>query len=161
MEKAVFFDRDGVINKEIGDYVFEIEKFELTESVVEVMINVAERGYKIIVVTNQSGIAKGIYSHGNVKEIHQFMVAKLLENGIQINEIYYCPHHPDYSECLCRKPGSLMLEKAVSTFNLDVKKCFMLGDRDRDIEAAERIGIKGVKIDSNTSLNVLLPLLEK
>ncbi len=159
MEKAVFFDRDGVINKEIGDYVFELEKFELNESVVVVMREAIEKDYKLFVVTNQSGIAKGVYGHENVDKIHRHMTKILREKGIQLAEIYYCPHHPDYSNCLCRKPGSLMLEKAVARYGLDVSKCIMVGDRDRDIESADRIGIKGVRIESNAPLEALLPLL--
>lgn len=161
MEKAVFFDRDGVINKEIGDYVFELEKFELNESVISVMEKAIEKGYKLFVVTNQSGIAKGVYGHENVDEIHGHMTKLLQGKGNELSDIYYCPHHPDYSECLCRKPGSLMLEKAVAKYNLNVSKCFLIGDRDRDLESAERIGIKGVKIESNNPLDVLLPLLEE
>ncbi|HIA11497.1 MAG TPA: HAD family hydrolase [Flavobacteriales bacterium] len=161
MEKAIFFDRDGVINKEIGDYVFTLEKFELNSTAVPVMAASIEKGYKLFVVTNQSGISKGIYGHKNVDEVHEHMIILLKDNGIQLSEIYYCPHHPDFTECLCRKPGSLMLEKAVAKYDLDVEKCFLVGDRDRDIESAERIGISGVKVESNASLDVLLPLLEE
>lgn len=161
MDKAAFFDRDGVINKEIGDYVFELDKFELSPSVIGLMKAAIDKKYKLIVVTNQSGIAKGIYDHSHVGEIHEHMSSLLQEEGIQLTDIYYCPHHPDYSNCLCRKPGSLMLEKAVAKYDLDVSKCFLVGDRDRDVESAESIGIKGIKIESNSSLDVLLPMLEE
>ena len=159
INKAILLDRDGVLNKEIGDYVYVLDKLEFVEGVVEILKKCRDLGYIFVVVTNQSGIAKGIYDHADLKVIHDAMNKYFLEEGIEIKEFYYCPHHPDYSHCLCRKPGSMMVEKALARFDIDPSKSFLVGDRDRDIEAGEAVGVTGVKIESNEGLTSLLKLV--
>ena len=155
----VLLDRDGVLNKEIGDYVYQLDKLEIIDGVVDVLKKCRDLGYIFVIVTNQSGIAKGIYDHAAVKLIHDKMNKHFLAEGIDIKEYYYCPHHPDYSQCLCRKPGSMMVEKALARFDIDPSKSFLVGDRDRDIEAGEAVGVTGVKIESNEGLTSLLKLV--
>ncbi|MBI4929841.1 MAG: HAD family hydrolase [Bacteroidetes bacterium] len=151
MTKAIFLDRDGVINKEIG-FVFRVEDFVLTDDIIPSLKKLQDAGFIFIVITNQSGIAKELYTHDDVKTVHTHMLSLMKENGITISEIYYCPHHPDVEPCICRKPDSGMLEKAIARFGIDVTKSFFIGDKERDIQAAEKAGVKGFLIEADSSL---------
>ena len=159
MNKAVFLDRDGVINFEHGGYTFDKKSFRINPGVYEALKIFAERGYLMFVVTNQSGIAKKIYNHKAVIELHKHMEESFAEHNIKFSGIYYCPHHPDISECLCRKPRSIMVEKAVAAFDIDVKNSFLIGDRERDIIAGGSVGLTGILIESNSSLLELVPMI--
>jgi D-glycero-D-manno-heptose 1,7-bisphosphate phosphatase len=108
-----------------------------------------------IVITNQSGISKNIYTHNDVRLLHEIMKEKLQKHSIIIEDVYYCPHHNETGKCLCRKPGSLLFEKAIVRFNIDVNKSLMFGDKERDIIAAESVGIKSILVKPNQ----LLPLI--
>ena len=152
MNKAVFLDRDGVINRETDGYTFKIEDFEINDDVVQALQLFLSKGYLLIVVTNQSGIAKNIYDHKTVETLHKHMEAELDQKGIVLTAIYYCPHHPDFTECLCRKPQSMMVEKAIARFNIDPSASFLIGDRERDIVAGGTVGLTGFLIESNSSL---------
>lgn len=151
MNKAIFLDRDGVINKEIG-YVFRVEDFVLTDDIIPSLKKLQEAGFIFIVITNQSGIAKELYTHDDVQEVHKHMLSLMNVSGIKISEIYYCTHHPDVEPCICRKPDSGMLEKAIARFNIDVSKSFLIGDKERDIQAGEKAGVKGFLIQSDSPL---------
>src|SRR5947207_2404122 len=113
MNKAIFLDRDGVINKERGDYNYLLEDFILND-IAEPLLEFQKRGYLLIVISNQSGIGKGLYTHEQVDYLHLHLQRVLKNKGITLTEIYYCPHHPTTSNCLCRKPDSLLLEKAIA-----------------------------------------------
>ena len=152
MNKAIFLDRDGVINKEIG-YVFRVEDFVLTGDIIPSLQKLQAAGFIFIVITNQSGIAKELYTHHDVEAVHKHMLSLMKENGIKISEIYYCTHHPDVEPCTCRKPDSGMLEKAIARFNIDVKQSYMIGDKERDVQAAEKAGVKGIQIESDSPIN--------
>ena len=156
MTKAIFLDRDGVINKEIG-YVYRVEDFVLNGDVIESLKKLQNAGFIFIVVTNQSGIAKELYTHEDVEKVHKHMLLLMKENNISIAEIYYCPHHSDVEPCICRKPDSGMLEKAIARFNIDVSKSFLVGDKERDIQAAEKAGVRGILIESDSPLMNILP----
>jgi D-glycero-D-manno-heptose 1,7-bisphosphate phosphatase len=151
MQKAIFFDRDGVLNKEIGDYVCKIEDFEILPDAVECIKLAKSLGFLAIVVTNQGGIGKKLYSAKELHSFHLKLQDACVENGTKIDDFYYCPHHPISSKCLCRKPDSLMLEKAVAKYNIDKTKSFMIGDTSRDIEAAQKAGIHGLLIQPNSN----------
>ncbi len=151
MTKCIFLDRDGVINKEIG-YVFRVKDFVLTDDIIPSLKKLQEAGFIFIVITNQSGIAKELYTHDDVEAVHKHMLSLMKENGIKISEIYYCTHHPDVEPCICRKPDSGMLEKAIARFNIDVSKSFLIGDKERDIQAAEKAGVKGILIEADSPL---------
>ncbi|MBL4754705.1 MAG: HAD family hydrolase [Flavobacteriales bacterium] len=159
MNKAVFLDRDGVINYEDGDYTYDKEFFRINDDVFEALKIFIDRGYLLIVITNQSGIAKSVYHHENVEELHEYMSATFAEHGIEFTEIYYCPHHPDFTECLCRKPQNIMVEKALARFNIDPKASFVIGDRERDIIAGGTAGLTGILIESNSSLVEVVPMI--
>ncbi|OFX20916.1 MAG: histidinol phosphate phosphatase [Bacteroidetes bacterium GWA2_31_9b] len=152
MNKAIFFDRDGVINFDPGDYTYQLDEFKINDGIIENLKRLVETGYLLIIITNQGGIAKQIYSHDNVEKIHEYLANELKKSGIELTEIYYCPHHSDVEKCLCRKPGSLFIEKAIARFNIDQKKSYMIGDKMRDVEAAENAGIKGIKVDLNENI---------
>lgn len=155
MKKAVFLDRDGVINVERG-YTHRLEDFVILPDLMEVLQLLQKKGYLLIVVSNQSGIAKGLYKQSDVEILHKFMVDEFTKNGIKLSEIYYCVHHPDVTKCICRKPDSLFVEKALSRFNIDAKQSYFIGDKERDTEAAEKAGVKGILIEANISLKTIL-----
>jgi D-glycero-D-manno-heptose 1,7-bisphosphate phosphatase len=149
MSKAVFLDRDGVINVEIGDYIKRVEDFSVHPHAVQNIRRLYEAGYKIIVITNQGGIAKGLYTCDELEGMHAVMMKAVHEAGADIDAIYFCPHHPDFGVCLCRKPGSLLVEKALAKFNIDPAQSIFIGDKLRDIEAANGAGVTGVLIHEN------------
>lgn len=153
MNKVIFLDRDGVINKEIGDYVFRAEDFVVNNGVIEFLKEAKQKGYSFIIISNQGGIGRGRYSKADVEKIHSDLLNDFAKEGIFIDEIYYCPHHPVSSNCLCRKPASIMIEKAIARFDIDIKSSFLIGDAQRDVEAAEKAGIQGIKIEPNSNLN--------
>lgn len=141
MQKALFLDRDGVINVE-KDYLYKIDDFEFVDGIVELCRYYQDNGYKIFVVTNQSGIARGYYSDDDFAKLSEWMIKEFAKYGIDIANVYYCPHHPDISgECECRKPKPKMLLDAKKEFDLDMKNSIMIGDKQRDIEAAINAGV--------------------
>lgn len=149
LDKAVFLDRDGVINKEIGDYITRFSDFEILPFVVEGLKILSNAGFHLIVITNQGGIAKGLYDIAELDKIHQFLEQEMDKNGIKFTDIYYCPHHPVVSDCLCRKPGSLLVEKAISKHNINPALSWFIGDKERDIVCGEGAGVAGILIEPN------------
>lgn len=153
MNKAIFLDRDGVLNRELGDYVCRLEDFQVLPDVPKALRLLRDKGYLLIVVTNQGGIAKGWYSHETLQRMHEKLRQELSSEGVELSEIYYSPQHPLHTgNSLCRKPGSLMLEKALARFNIDPSRSYLIGDRERDIEAANKVGVRGILIESDQSL---------
>lgn len=145
MNKGLFLDRDGVINEEVG-YIYSLEKFQFKPGIVELISMANWLEYKVIVITNQGGISKGLYSHTDLQIIHDFMTSRLEAFGAKIDHIYYCPHHPEQTRCLCRKPEKLFFERAIHLFNLDPKNSFMLGDKQHDLTPAKLLGINTVLV---------------
>jgi D-glycero-D-manno-heptose 1,7-bisphosphate phosphatase len=153
MNKAIFLDRDGVINRKGKSYyIFREEEFTFNKGVTEALGYFLSKGYLLFIITNQGGIAKGIYNVYQLEKLHTFMKDKFEKSGIRITDIFYCPHHPDISDCKCRKPGTLLFEKAIRKYKIDPKKSFMIGDSDVDIIAAEKLGIKGIKLPVNGNM---------
>ncbi len=160
MNKAVFLDRDGVLNRELGDYVCRFEDFCVLKHNYDPLKELQSRGYLLIVVTNQGGLAKGWYSPETLKQMHDHLMNCYKENGIHLTEIYFCNHHPEYNgKCLCRKPGSLMIEKALARFDIDPDRSYFIGDRERDVIAGEAAGVKGILIDSDQPIGEILPFI--
>lgn len=158
--KAVFLDRDGVLNKELGDYVCRLEDFEVLEHNIPALLELQERGYLLIVITNQGGLAKGWYTEEVLASMHARLIEVYSKKGIRISEIYYCRHHPEFNgKCLCRKPGSLMLEKAAARFEVDPAKSYFIGDRERDVLAGEGAGMTGILIDSDQPIGEVIHLI--
>ncbi|MXV51247.1 HAD-IIIA family hydrolase [Pedobacter sp. HMF7647] len=159
--KAVFLDRDGVLNQELGDYVCRVEDFVVLEHNFKPLKELQDRGYLLIVITNQGGLAKKWYTEDDLQSMHKKLREAYEANGIQLAEIYYCNHHPEYtSKCLCRKPGSLMLEKAAARFDAEPSKSYFIGDRERDVLAGEAAGITGILINSDQPISEVLHLID-
>ncbi len=150
MNKAIFLDRDGVVNKERGEYTWRLSDFEFNNGLFEALKKLTN--YLFIVITNQGGIAKGLYTHTDVAKTNALMLKTFADNNLQLTDIYYCPHHTDYGKCLCRKPNSLMLERAIAKYNIDVKKSYFIGDTQRDIDAGKNVGLNTIKIHPNDNL---------
>ncbi len=151
--KAVFLDRDGVINHDPGDYTQSVADFHILPQFLDRAKVWYDLGFSLVVITNQGGIAKGLYDAAEVEAMHQYLQGKCIEAGFRIHAFYYCPHHEAYSgKCLCRKPGSLMVEKALHTYNIEASQSIFFGDKKRDIECALSAGVKGVQIEVNGAI---------
>ena len=148
MQKAVFLDRDGVINIDKA-YVSQIKDFEFCEGLFEALTHFQTLGYLLIVVTNQSGIGRGYYSEEDFKKLSKWMQEELLNANIKLDAIYHCPHSPE-DNCNCRKPKSGMFEEAITALNIDVKSSWMIGDKKSDIEAAQGVNIENTILIGNT-----------
>ncbi len=159
VNKAVFLDRDGVLNREKGNYITRVEDFEVLTGVPEALKTLQDAGYLLVVITNQGGIAKGLYDANELNAMHRKLIETVAESGVQFTEVYYCPHHPDYGLCLCRKPGSLMVEKAMARFHIDPDKSYFIGDRDRDIGCAKGAGVTGILVESNRDLRETIQVI--
>lgn len=149
MEKAFFLDRDGVLNKEIGDYAWHEKDFELLPFIFDWLSIVQQEGFLLIVITNQGGIGRGRFTRKDVDYVHTLMTQAFKKNNIHLTDIYYCPHHPTSSNCLCRKPGHLLLEKAIARYRINPEESFFIGDSERDIIAAKHAGVSPIHIQSN------------
>jgi len=154
MQKAIFLDRDGVINSDIGHYyIYRVEDFIINKGIVNSLKRFQEAGYLLFIVSNQGGVAKGIYSCEDVNKVHTYLEGVLNENSISIQEIFYCPHHESVATCECRKPSPYMINQAVSKYQIDTHTSYLIGDSKRDIEAAEAAGVKGIKIEANEDIS--------
>jgi len=150
--KAVFLDRDGVINKKIkGDYVKSWEEFEFLPGVKEAIRLLNQTQFKVIVVTNQACIGKGIIKEEQLQQIHQQMIQELKENGSYIDAIYYCPHRVE-DNCNCRKPKPGMLEQAGKDFKIDFKNSWLIGDEDKDLAAGKKVNCKTYQVTPEKGL---------
>ena len=160
-KKAIFLDRDGVINRELGDYVCKFEDFEILPHNYDTLRELQERGYLILVATNQGGLAKGWYTETILQQMHDHLKADYLKNGITITDFYYCPHHPNFTgECDCRKPKPGMLLKGIADYNLDAGASYFIGDKPTDVEAAEAAGVNGIQIAIDQPLGEILHLIK-
>lgn len=141
IKKAAFFDRDGIINVNHG-YVHKIEQFEFMDGIVDVMLHVQSLGFEIVIVTNQSGIARGMYTEDDFTLLNQWMCAQLIEQGVVITQTYFCPHHPSVGDgphtqdCLCRKPKPGMLLQAAEDYEFKLERSIFIGDNRTDMECA-------------------------
>ena len=149
--RAIFLDRDGTLNEEDG-YISSPERFRLYSFAAEAVRLINQSGWKAIVLTNQSGVARGYFTETTLIEIHERMEESLRLQGARIDAIYYCAHHPDYGsppyrlDCDCRKPKPGLAERAARDFNLDLNRCYAIGDRFRDIESGHAVGARGVMV---------------
>jgi D-glycero-D-manno-heptose 1,7-bisphosphate phosphatase len=145
LRKALFIDRDGIINEDTG-YPHKPEQIRFNEAVFPLCRTAAEKGYCLIVITNQAGVAKGKYTEEDVHSLHEWMAGEFKKRGIAIARFYYCPHHPEATvpayrqTCNCRKPKPGMIEQAAKDFNLDLKKSLVIGDKHSD-----RIELPGLR----------------
>ncbi len=142
--KAIFLDRDGTINVDKA-YVYKLEDLEIIPRVIEGLKKIQEAGYKLIIVTGQSGIARGYYTENDYFSFRDELYRRLKEKGILIDAEYFCPHAPD-TNCNCRKPKTGMLEEAAKDFDLDLSKCWIIGDKVEDMLAGKNAGCRAVHI---------------
>ncbi len=156
MRKIIFLDRDGVINVERGEYTYNVNDFVFVDGLFSALNKLQQNGFEFIVITNQGGISKGIYTNHDVQQLNHLIKEEFKTHRLKLLDIYYCPHHSDVEKCICRKPDSLLLEKAIAKYNIDISKSYFIGDSDRDIEAAKKTGVKGIKVNKNSDLNVYL-----
>lgn len=149
MNKCVFLDRDGVLNKEVGDYVYRIEDLVIPEGTAEALFRLKSAGYLLIVITNQAGIAKGLYTPADVWACYRHIQ---LQVGDVLDDLYFCRHHPRYTTAsLLRKPDSLMIEKAMAKYNISPAKSWMIGDAPRDIQAGQKAGVRTIFIAASNA----------
>ena len=150
--KAIFFDRDGVINNDYG-YVYRIYDFKWIAGAKKVIKYLIKKNFLLIVITNQSGIARGFYSIKDVKVLHNYINRELSKISCKIHSFYFCPHHPQAKikrfkkNCFCRKPGNLLIMKAIKKYKISAKDSFMIGDKKSDFLAAKKSNLKFIYIN--------------
>lgn len=153
--KAVFLDRDGTINAD-KNYLYRAEDFEFLPGAVEAMRMLQSHGFLLIIITNQSGIARGYYTENDFLSLTEWMLERLKESGVNIAKVYYCPHLPDakipeYRKiCDCRKPETGLFEEAAREFDVDMAKSFAVGDKMRDCSVCEKTECRGFIIGGNS-----------
>lgn len=151
MERVVFLDRDGTLNEEVH-YLHRTADLLLLPGVPEALKLLKEAGYRLVVVTNQAGVARGYYGEEDVKQLHVYMNQLLKGQGADIDAFYYCPHHPEHGigiykqDCRCRKPGTGMFEMAQERFAVDKAHSFMIGDKLLDVEAGKNFGLTTILV---------------
>ena len=158
MERAVFLDRDGTIIEHI-DYVYDCSQVKFIPRASEAIRLLNESGFKVIIITNQPGVARGYFTEETVREINKYIQECLAKQGARIDEAYYCPHHTEgiieeyVKECDCRKPKPGMIERAVREVGIDLECSFVIGDRNIDVEAGDRAGCKTILLTGKDPLN--------
>ena len=160
MNKAVFLDRDGTINVE-KHYLYRIEDFEFLPGSIEALRMLQAANYKLIIITNQSGIARGYYKEEDFLKLNNWMVSILKEQGVTIAGVYYCPHLPDAdveayrTECGCRKPKLGMYQQAILDYNIQIDRSYAIGDKIRDCAICETTACKGFLIGGNEKPDIV------
>jgi D-glycero-D-manno-heptose 1,7-bisphosphate phosphatase len=150
-QPAIFLDRDGTINEDIG-YASHPDELNIYSFAAEAIRLINDAGFKVIVVTNQSGIARGLYDERMLSTIHEKLIGELEREGARIDAVYYCPHHPRIGneiykqDCLCRKPQTGMLDQAAEEHGIDLAESFVIGDKASDINLATNAGAQGVLV---------------
>lgn len=158
--KAVFFDRDGTLNVDIH-YLHRPEDFIWIEGAKEAVKYANDRGYLTILVTNQSGVARGYYPESDIIRVYDWMNEELGKEGAHLDALYYCPHHPSgilpqyTGSCSCRKPAPQLVNDACAKYNIDKTQSYFIGDSDSDIECAANAGIHGIKYHSGSLLELI------
>lgn len=159
-QKAVFLDRDGTINID-REYLYRIEDFTFTDGAIEGMRLLREAGYLLVIITNQSGIARGYYTEQDYIRLNDWMCMELKKQGVEVAGSYYCPHHPQgligkYRKvCRCRKPKTGLYEQAIEELSINVEKSFAIGDRLRDCAICEHTACKGFLIGNTEDAKVI------
>jgi len=156
-KKIVFLDRDGVINKKAYEhcYITKVEDFIFNEGIFDICSNFKERGFEFIVITNQRGVARGLYGEEKLHEIHNYMKKEFYNNEIEILDILYCPH--ENNTCNCRKPKDGLLKKACRKYDIDIHNSILISDSRSDISMGDKFGIgKNIFIESDNLKDILL-----
>jgi D,D-heptose 1,7-bisphosphate phosphatase len=151
MNKAIFLDRDGVLNKERKDYVKTIHEIELFPNIEKCISKIKNNSFLAIVITNQSAINRGLISNKIIDDIHNFIQIYLKKFDTSIDAFYYCPHRPD-ENCKCRKPKPELIKQAALDFQVDLSQSWMIGDNQTDFDAGINAGCKSIKISNASEL---------
>ena len=157
---AVFLDRDGTINEEVG-YLDSLDKLKIIPGAYEAIRLINESGMKVVVISNQAGVARGLFTEDFVKITHEHLQIALRQEGAYIDKFYYCPHHPNegiepYRQvCNCRKPATGMLLQAARDLNIDLIRSYLVGDRFNDMEAGKKIGVRGILVKTGFGQGLL------
>ncbi len=150
--KAIFLDRDGVINKE-KDYLYKIEDFEFINGCFETLEYLQDRDFLLFIITNQSGIGRGYYKEKDFLELTDWMISEFLKKGINISQVEYCKHGPN-ENCKCRKPKTGMIDNILKNFKIDLGNSWLIGDKNSDIICARNSGIKNtIQVKSGHSFD--------
>lgn len=155
MNRALFLDRDGTINEE-KNYVYRIGDFIFRDGIFELVKQYYDAGYAIFVVTNQSGIARGLYTEADFEIVTRWMEGEFRKNGIEITRVYHCPHHPDITgECQCRKPNSGLILQALAEYDINPAQSVLIGDKESDVIAGRNAGIGTIiRINETGRVNI-------
>jgi len=151
MERIIFLDRDGTLNEEVN-YLYRKEDLRILDGVPQAIRLWKQQGYKIVVVTNQAGVARGYYRESDVKALHAYMNELLGAQGAEVDHFFYCPHHPVHGigpykiSCHCRKPETGMLEMAEQYYQVDKAHSWMIGDTLNDVKAGRNYGVRTVLV---------------
>src|SRR6267143_4969775 len=146
--RAVFLDRDGVLTRERTDYVKTPDELEILPGIYAPLREIRERGFRIVIITNQSVIGRRLATHHEMSKIHEKLRQELTRFGCTIDGIYYCPHRPDEG-CDCRKPEPGLILRASSELGIDTARSWMIGDKEMDLEAARRAGCRSIRVATN------------
>lgn len=166
MERVIFLDRDGTLNEEVN-YLHRKEDLKILDGVPEALRMFKESGYRLVVVTNQAGVARGYYTEADVEELHRYMNELLKPQGAELDAFFYCPHHPEHgigkykTVCRCRKPGTGMFEMAERRFAIDKANSWMIGDKLIDVEAGKNYGVKTALVGTGYGAGVHADLAAK
>jgi D-glycero-D-manno-heptose 1,7-bisphosphate phosphatase len=153
MNKAVFLDRDGTIIEDVG-YLNNPQHIKFIDGSIDAIKKLNESGYKVVVITNQAGIARGLITEDMLQTIDKTLHKWILSGGAHLDSIYYCPHHPEHGvhpykqDCTCRKPHPGLIKKAEKDLDIDLSQSFMIGDKATDVEAGQRAGTKAIFVRS-------------
>lgn len=152
MKKAIFFDRDGVINKE-KEYLYKIEDFEFVEGSFNTLKTLQEKGYLLFIITNQSGIARSYYTLEDFNKLNSWMLKEFEKEGIKISQVEFCPHVSS-DNCSCRKPKIGMIDNILKNYEIDLENSWLIGDKDSDIKCAKNAKIKNtIQVKSGHKFN--------
>jgi len=161
-QKAIFLDRDGVLIKNDSQYyIWKLEQMEFVDGIFDNLRLLDQQGYQLFIVSNQGGISKRIYKTEDTLKLHQELKQRFKNEGILIQEIVFCPHHPEVEKCMCRKPESLMIDKLISKYKVAKKNSFFVGDHETDMIAGMKAGIQGIKINPNQNMYPFISFLLK
>jgi len=154
-------DRDGVINRNRDDYVKDVDEMEILPGVPKAINLLNTVNFKVVIISNQSAVSRGLITIEKLLEIHEFLKKELLQNNAKIDGIYFCPHRPDDS-CECRKPKPTLILKAAKDLGINLSESYMIGDRESDMIAAEKAGVKFIPIETDGNLlKVVRTFLDK
>ncbi|MPS72100.1 MAG: HAD family hydrolase [Chryseobacterium sp.] len=153
MNKAVFLDRDGTINVDYG-YVYKLEDLQIIDKVPESLLRLAEAGFLLIIITNQSGVGRGFFTEEAVDRFNKGLISQLSEKGVKITDVFVCIHSPNQN-CDCRKPSPKLILDAIKKYDIDPKRSFMVGDKESDVLSGKNAGLLSFLLDREQDFSII------